>query len=388
MKQIKNILLFGILTFLLTACSAREQSTSIPIETAENLFTAPIETTAVTDSTAPSTGSAEGLTDQEIFDAWQNSKPSIGGMGFGFYDATGTENQSGMSYYEYTGGELHVQVVATPDNIPEIGVLLFLDGQPQPYRIAEGGEYEYVHSFFPTSKEEIYDLWFVPVTGTEGDRLELNTLGIANPSFRITDGRLYGNHTGGCTGMPSEIRFLASSTKSTDVTVDKLVLEHSVTTKELTDSEYRKEIDNSNTNFPYQMSINYRGGRWGKTGGGDEYYGMNLSDPVQVDVQMWGDANGQYGLVLYVNNEPVIPEQPDLFQIEAGEKIIFHYTLDLSKVGENPVIYGVVAARNFWENGPGTGAADFSYEIAPAYLTEAKDLWDLLGIHEDQVKPQ
>ena len=69
--------------------------------------------------------------------------------------------------------------------VPErnVGILLFLDGRPQPYRLEGDTDYQYMHRF-TLNNEMIYPVfYFTPVTGQAGDTLEMATLTVLYPSI-------------------------------------------------------------------------------------------------------------------------------------------------------------------------------------------------------------
>ena len=55
---------------------------------------------------------------------------------------------------DYTGGEMTLPIFLESSGRVQtvgIGILLFLDGKPQPYRLEGESEYTYLHIFYPTS---------------------------------------------------------------------------------------------------------------------------------------------------------------------------------------------------------------------------------------------
>ncbi len=84
----------------------------------------------------------------------------------------------------YTGGQLCLDYRFKPMGgltKAEFGILLLLDGQPQPYRLSENGELKYMHTFTGPSQPE---LWFTPVTGSAGDTLDLTAFSVLEPDCR------------------------------------------------------------------------------------------------------------------------------------------------------------------------------------------------------------
>ena len=122
MKKTRQIIPLILMALLLTACTPEkgpQETTQTP--TVENVFTQPSTTApdAPTETTEP--------------------VDLGGGLGFGFETQ---ERDSQGAYLTYTGGELVVPCsIDTSGNIGSkgIGVLLFVDGLPQPYKAPSDG---------------------------------------------------------------------------------------------------------------------------------------------------------------------------------------------------------------------------------------------------------
>lgn len=89
--------------------------------------------------------------------------------------------------YEYNGGEFSFEYYfQTEGKLDNVGFLLFLDGEPQPYKInTVDAKYEYCHYFeADDGKEEKFTFSFLPHTGNSGDTLNLTIVSITNPEFK------------------------------------------------------------------------------------------------------------------------------------------------------------------------------------------------------------
>ena len=98
------------------------------------------------------------------------------------------------AHFDYTGGELYLeyQVSATYDfSQCGFGPLIFLDGQLQPYKTDAEPWYSYLHLVYPEYNPEIKSpkfasvgtmgIYFTPITGKEGDALELFMTAVSDP---------------------------------------------------------------------------------------------------------------------------------------------------------------------------------------------------------------
>lgn len=81
-------------------------------------------------------------------------------------------------YFPYTGGEMELELfLQTTYKMKEgVAVMLFLNGRPQPFALAEGSRTAYQHTVYPGPGETSVDISFVPVQGSEGETMELCVL--------------------------------------------------------------------------------------------------------------------------------------------------------------------------------------------------------------------
>ena len=93
--------------------------------------------------------------------------------------------------FTYDGGEFQLAYqYSVTGKLDAVGFLLFLDGQPQPYKVNDiAAEYEYCHSFAAgeegeEGEEQNFSFLFEPVTGSVGDTLALTVVSITNPDFQ------------------------------------------------------------------------------------------------------------------------------------------------------------------------------------------------------------
>ena len=75
---------------------------------------------------------------------------NLGSLSAGLHDDCPSDDYG--PYITYTGGEMSMGYeIGSSGKIREsgIGILLFLDGQPQPYRLEGESTYTYLHTFYP-----------------------------------------------------------------------------------------------------------------------------------------------------------------------------------------------------------------------------------------------
>ena len=85
----------------------------------------------------------------------------------------------------YDGGEFRLDYrFSVTGDLDSVGFLLFLDGNPQPYRTDDpSSDYAYCHTFDAAEDQELAFL-FDPVRGQAGETLSLTIVSITNPDFQ------------------------------------------------------------------------------------------------------------------------------------------------------------------------------------------------------------
>lgn len=183
--KMKHMTILALLTaLLLTACapavSNPAKDTTPP--TVADIFNEPTTaTTETTDATEPT----EKAAPQTVL---------VGSIGLGFGDEVSTDEKG--SYRIYSGGEMILPVkLTTSGTIAErgIGMLLFVDGKPQPYKTEAEPEYAYLHTFFQGQGPKVYDLSFTPITGQTGEVLELYIATVLSPTYSLSEGMISGH---------------------------------------------------------------------------------------------------------------------------------------------------------------------------------------------------
>lgn len=361
--------MFLILTFLAAIFSGCYSSDEIISQsTVPNLFVPPENTIE------PSPSSDLSI------DEWKNSWPAkVGGsLGFAGQCAEGMEH----NYYIYDGGELHAQIDLQTSGMKEIGtgVFLFLDGRPQPYRLADSDEYAYMHTFYQEDGVRmIHDIYLTPVTGQAGEVLEMQVVCVTWPDYFLDKGRTVAQHTAGTTGSSVLVVMEATPESQTLPSVSDKLVDFSIEYRDLKASEiegWTAEKMRNEYEFHYALDGFVDGGT---------LYNFQSSDCVEFQYEIWGNTAGSFGFVLFVDNQPVSVSAEDLilFTNENGKKTVITMQLDLSDFDGSSVVYGMLLGRNFLINGVGNGASEgFRETWVPYYLSDAMDIYDLMGWDE------
>ena len=339
-----------LLTLLLTACTPEkgpQETTQSP--TVENVFTQPSPTSEA-DTQDPEDSQALGSV-------------IIGAVGHSEKDEKGT-------FYTYNGGEmvLPFRVEGSGSIVCSgIGILLFVDGLPQPYK-TEGTDYGFLHTFFPPDNEAYtVDLVFTPVTGKAGDDLEVYAVSVLAPNYSYTskDSQAF-PYTGGSPSAgfrlkyqqtPPEETFPKESLWLSNVEIRKESLSFSEigdwSEQELQENlEYHFFANNIlDTSAPY-------------------VYEVEGAQPIHLRYEVFGSPYVRYHLVFFVDNQPVASREgtPILVDVETGQKTVVEAQLDMTGFDTESVLYAVLVPQNYFSTPVRTFA--FATPSSPIFLLE------------------
>lgn len=254
--------------------------------------------------------------------------------GYGF-DGDLRLDGDGM-YYSYEGGEMCVTTFHTARGLSQKGIALFLyvDGRAQPFRTEAEPEDAYLHMIYPKNNQDTFtELYFTPLTGKEGDTLEICVLSIADPYYSFTNGP---NAQETCSSVV-QMKYEATPPACVMPAVqDRICSWTSYTEERLSERVYDKEVD-------WSLRI---GGRYATSG--PLHYNFR-KETVLLSVRLWGDPAAEFGLIFYVDHQPVSvdPDNIMLVQPVAGEDLVISAELDLSDFRNQALVYAVLVPRNY-----------------------------------------
>ncbi len=405
MKRSLIVLLAMIL--LLTGCSLRF---TLPEET-EATVTVPSATAGQTKSTEESAEAVPTAPDghpRELDGEGRIIAYFIGSPAFTLGDASAADPYQTCGY---DGGEMRLpfQYVGGSDtDLAGLGLMVFLDGQPQPYKLAEDGEYEYMHVF--TELEGEGALYFTPVCGKAGDELELSAVLLPAADWFPREKREGGQVKLEDYMAPYQLysarsvvlQFNADPAPAANLpTVRDRVEELTVSEESLTETDqsdirnsiYIDDLDSPNlsTDIRYiqRRAWNvYLGSilRWGygqeeaeprfePTRGGQFAFNVKETSKVHIQCQICCEMPVDYSLVLYLNGEPVSVEPEDVVRFSGGNgetKMVARFTLDMTEMNEINKIFVMAVARNYQtlhQRGELGDSSDYQLEfkIIPMY---------------------
>lgn len=347
-KRMMMFILTFVLVIDLTACG--EQGAQFPAETVTDLFVQPSETSdavVTVDPTSEDTGGTQDSESSEPQPSGTNSV-SLGNLNHGF-GGEPKRDENGRPYREYRGGEmvLPYEINATGRAAQDgIGILLFLDGRPQPYKCSEDDTYSYIHTFYPTDGETyITELIFTPVTGQEGDMLEIYGININCPSIYASDGSVSPLFSLNSVGAGTQLKFVETPAEvdyglNFDRVISQTVTHLDVSSAEIQgwstidlEENYESHLYVNNHSDTDRLNIS----------------GITATEPISLRFEIWGSPYIEYGLVFFVDNQPIStdPEDVILFGMASGKKIVVETQIDFSDFERESYIYAVLVPRNY-----------------------------------------
>ncbi len=334
-----------MLMLAFTACSKTPEDIESILganETVENIFTKPTETAIPQNTTAEATTEPVLPTQQPTIQQGNMGYIQIGPSGVALKDEVGP-------YRLYEGGELHMPytINATGTVADQgMGILLFIDGKPQPYKTSDNSTYQYMHIFYPVSGESyIADISFTPVTGQAGDTLELYASTILNPNFSIAEGIGGFVYTSGAVVSGTRLKFDATPSFSDDEFINERII--SLTTSYV-DTKYAEISGWSDKDLMEKVEAHLYVNDLDDTRD-CIVYGVTAEENLSIRYEVWGSPYVQYGLVVFVDNEPVFTAENSFIPVEVqnGKKTVIEAELDMSDFDGESVVYVMLVPRNF-----------------------------------------
>lgn len=348
MKKSPKIMSVILAALLLSACTPATADPTIDSSetpTVQNIFddtTAPSTTIAFTDpstSTAPSNDTTEPSPGSVFVGSL-----AIGPAGEPLRDENGP-------YRIYEGGEMLLPFeITTTGSIADngVGILLFIDGKPQPYKTDEEPEYAYLHTFYPGEDNGyIFNFYFTPVTGSQGDLLEIYASSVLYPTYSRADGEAGMVYTSGSTASGFRLKYQETPLSGTYPEKLPWLSDSSVSFMDTTISDTAGWSD-----YQFREQIAYRflvngisdTGRTSRIA-----YGISASEPLSLRYEVWGSPYVHFGLVFFVDNVPVadIDAEPFMLEVHNGQKTVVEATLNLEQFDGESVIYAILVPRNY-----------------------------------------
>ena len=358
----KWMILFVTAAMLLAGCTQAPSTTVGQLATkptVEDLFTQPVKTLPAGTGSHNATQPTNATEPTNATTAPQNGVGiPMGGMGFGIKDEKKQLDEFG-SYYVYEGGQMCLRFMLQAEGQSMIdcvengiGIQLMLDGQPQPYRASPDGELAYFHVFYPDFDVEGYamiqmryiDLYFTPVAGKKGETVEFYATTIRHPDYQVSEPFTGFVHTFGALQVGTRLKLDAAPPKTDKPEVTERIRSVDIS---YVDTSYADIAGWSDTDliekYDYEFKVNgqpYPGMR------GNKIYDISADKPVELTFAVWGTPYVKYGLVFYVDNQPISAQKVIHFDMKNGQKTVITVMMDMSDFDGEAAIYAALIPLN------------------------------------------
>lgn len=263
-----------------------------------------------------------------------------GPMAYGI-DTEGKLDGEGL-YYPYTGGEMMLDLYLRIDGMHEAGVtiLLFLNGQPQPYRQEGSEETAYMHTVYPQSRiDNLFGISFVPVTGSVGETLELCVMYL--PAYRHANSN--GNYpwydASNAVFYMTRIRLEKMPWKSELPLTEDRVLSF----KERRDAEdlFYGEGNQIGADGKWMLGFNWLDENRNESDRHGE------SDRMRIYVEISGGLAKDYVLILYVDDQPVLWNGRSL-RLNVSQDQTLLTEIDVDTTGFEYMMFAVLLEKEYF----------------------------------------
>lgn len=245
--------------------------------------------------------------------------------------------------YEYDGKDVEIPFYLENqgnknEGVATIGLLLFVDGNVQDYKIEANGKIQTMQKITLKPKErKEFKLIFKPVSGKKGEKVGVIPATIWNPdSLPKEKNPSWGNNQQLSANVPLEIKMKCSGTNQLKTT-KKHVKVSNIPEEILNDwkntyvSDEYDSLDES-VNFEMESSVKDK----------DILYGKNGKVPITL--KLYGGKNVNEKITIFINNKPVKIDKKDYIKVKAkkGKMITVTANLDLSGYDRINSIYAIV----------------------------------------------
>lgn len=247
-----------------------------------------------------------------------------------------------------------------------VGMLMFVNGIPQTYCVEGETEETYMHiQQSPANQKITVKASFSPVTGRQGDTLSVRFLSILNPKNRPEKlDYIYGHTNAMMTFFPRYIEMAQDSVNNIED------YPRFSEPREMTEEELGQVVYMDSTGRDVSLLKEFH------------FYAQRVDNPdlpyldvsnhsLTVEIQGFGGPAGDYMLIPYINQVPVLNKDfPCVLTVAEGKQIsIGEMTIDCSKL--NSEDYQIGAFNTFYTVAvPVDGGTQFEPMISKSYVFE------------------
>jgi len=296
--------------------------------------------------------------DRNPFEVDEKETVNLGRMGHGFVNPEVDENDERLPL-TYDGGELKINYsVAASGKAKNVGFLVFLDGIPQPYKFnTTEAPYEYMHIFDleEDDKDTPFTFVFTPITGKQGETLDLNITSIYNPAFipDMKETSSYGGYHSTLQSLSSVVfekdaddletnsipknDYLRNVRLSTEPVTKELLEKHEKHSAMKIDLETLEKLVINELNFDGDSAMHV------------DNLKINDSGTLNVTFKLFGHPGLQYQNTFYINHQALATEDGTTsFEtvLAKGEVAVIDVEIDQERLEDFNTFYVVSVPTN------------------------------------------
>lgn len=274
----------------------------------------------------------------------------------------------------YKGGEMEIPYQVTfSGKVPYFGFLIYINGIPQPYYIKEEEkELAYIHQLELEEGVREFTFAFVPVTGKEGDTLEITVGSVFYPSFMpdMEKTAAYGYYHN-FLPFTFRITYETDALQAEDIKKEKQFMKKVTISEETTSTELLEErgydTDQAESTCLYDMYIN------GKLIDVSGSYDFKDGEDIHITYKIYGHPNYKCTNIACINHEPVSGDAGCLNEviIKKGITTVIEMDLDSSELDDFSTFYMISVPEN---------SMDYPDDVLPAYKTPS------ILLHREEVQ--
>lgn len=242
----------------------------------------------------------------------------------------------------YKGGEMKIPYKMKGSGIgTSAGFLIFLDGEPQPYKIdGEEEEYKYMHVLTGEEEEEkTFTIAFTPVKGKKGEQSKIKIVSLVNPTFMpdMEETFAYGNNHSTLENS-YDLEFKENADKMMENKDSRKIIQNSSQQEEDIDKDLETKLEE------YQLGdldLENRVTSYIEYNNDPETFGVsNLDitgiDKLHVTYVMMGHPKAVYKVNFYLNHQLVTLKNASGYTItlKKGKQVKIEFDLDVSEIEE------------------------------------------------------
>ena len=292
-----------------------------------------------------------------------------GPMAYGI-DTEGKLDSEGL-YYPYTGGEMTLDLYLRIDGMWEAGVtiLLFLNGQPQPYRQEGSDETAYMHTVYPESQtDNLFGISFIPVAGVVGETLELCIMYLPAYHHANSNGSYPWYDASNAVFYMTRLRLEKMPRNSELPLAEDRIF--SVKVRCGAEQMFQGEGNQIGTDGKWMLGFNWLDEN------GNEFDRHRGVDRMRIYVEISGGLAKEYILILYVDDQPVLSNGRALWLNVSQDQTLLA-EMEVDTTGFEYMMFAVLLEKEYFGGSVGwraypTDANFIVFSMGASWLNNVK----------------